>query len=441
MCKVSVLIPVYNVERYLRQCLDSVIAQTLQDIEILCINDGSTDQSRDILYAYAGEDGRIRVIDKENTGYGHSMNTGLLQARGEYIGIVESDDFAAPEMFAELYGMAKASNADMVKSNFYSYTEDGGSRLTCSLNGCRMGVVAAASERRRLLGASPSIWSGIYRRAFLEQSRIRFLETPGASYQDTGFHLKCVLFAARIVLSERAFLHYRIDNGNSSVKNQGKIYCICEEYDEVWAMLQERQEGLWQEYAAGLSEAQYQGYLWNLHRIAMPAKYPFLKRFCQTVQDLEKKGLLQASAWWNERNQSGARMLCHEPKEWIRQRLLEEERIPLLMNGICSVLRAYRNIYVFGGGNIAIAVVDALHRCGIPLAGIIVSDRSDINPSLAQEDVQEADSLDEEVFSSCVLVAVRERDLLDVYDLLHGRGCQNLLMMTADVRAALEQAS
>ena len=112
MCRVSVLVPVYNVKKYLRQCLDSLAAQTLDGIEFICIDDGSTDGCSEILDAYAEKDERFRVIHKENSGYGASMNVGLRAARGEYIGIVESDDFADAEMFAALYDVAILQRQD-----------------------------------------------------------------------------------------------------------------------------------------------------------------------------------------------------------------------------------------------------------------------------------------------------------------------------------------
>ena len=116
--KVSVVIPIYNVEKYLRQCLDSVVNQTLKEIEIICVNDGSTDSSPAIINEYAAKDPRIVVIDKANSGYGHSMNCGFDLARGEYIGIVESDDYADPDMFEKLYECAAADGLDVVKSGF-----------------------------------------------------------------------------------------------------------------------------------------------------------------------------------------------------------------------------------------------------------------------------------------------------------------------------------
>ena len=117
----SVLVPVYNVARYLPDCLDSLVNQTLEDIEIICINDGSDDDSLEILYRYAEKDTRINVINKKNSGYGHTMNVGMKEARGEYIGILESDDFTDNAMFEQLYSAAIVCNADIIKTNYWEY--------------------------------------------------------------------------------------------------------------------------------------------------------------------------------------------------------------------------------------------------------------------------------------------------------------------------------
>lgn len=104
MIKVSIIIPVYNTEKYIRKCLESAINQTLTDIEIICINDGSTDNSLNILYEYAAKDSRIRVFTKANEGVAKARNLGLRHARGEYVGFIDSDDFVDEKYFEELYG-------------------------------------------------------------------------------------------------------------------------------------------------------------------------------------------------------------------------------------------------------------------------------------------------------------------------------------------------
>ena len=118
---VSLLVPIYNVERYLAECLDSALGQSLRDIEIICINDGSTDSSRKIIERYLQADPRVRVIDKPNSGYGASMNQGLDAARGEYVGILESDDFFESDALERLLDAARACDAQVAKADFWFY--------------------------------------------------------------------------------------------------------------------------------------------------------------------------------------------------------------------------------------------------------------------------------------------------------------------------------
>ena len=119
MCKISVITPVYNVERYLRECLDSLVRQSMQDVEFICVNDGSKDGSLAILNEYAAKDSRFKIISQKNQGYGKAMNVGIKAASGDYIAILESDDFIGGDMLRFLYDVAVRNNADIVKSNFY----------------------------------------------------------------------------------------------------------------------------------------------------------------------------------------------------------------------------------------------------------------------------------------------------------------------------------
>ena len=117
----------FNQEKYIVECLSSVLRQTLKDIEIIVVNDGSTDNSLALVKEFAQQDDRIVVIDKPNSGYGHSMNVGMDRASGEYIGIVETDDYVDEEMFAALYNAAKQNgDADVVKSDFYRFSSEQG---------------------------------------------------------------------------------------------------------------------------------------------------------------------------------------------------------------------------------------------------------------------------------------------------------------------------
>lgn len=292
---VSVLVPVFNVEKYLRQCLESLSCQTLDDIQIICIDDGSTDKSLEILREFEKKDSRFEVITKPNSGYGNSMNRGLAAAKGEYIGILESDDFGEKDMFEKLYSLAKSNDADVVKSNYYEHMGDRrieDDNLVLNLLGCRFGVVFEPAEDPAVLMSAPAIWSGLYKKNFLKENNISFLETPGASFQDTSFHFKAFATAKRCVLTEEGYLHYRIDNANSSVKSQAKVFCICDEYEEIRFFLEQRPD-IYEKTKYLLPKIQFGGYIWNLNRLVPKLQYDFYCEFIEEFQRYQKQGLLK----------------------------------------------------------------------------------------------------------------------------------------------------
>lgn len=267
MTKVSILVPICNVEKFLDKCLQSLINQSLDNMEIICINDGSKDNSSSIIKKYADQDRRIVVIEKVNTGYGDSMNKGLRVAKGEYIGIVESDDIAEVEMFEELYELAKKNKADLVKSNFNLYWEKPEKKVF--MNNLNITGIVYDSEiaKESVFWGLPAIWSAIYKKEWLEENNINFLPTPGASYQDTSFNFKVACSAKKIVLTNKAYLNYRQDNVNSSVKNASleKAYMLHKEWDEAERYMHEKDLYMYQIY---LNTIKLNGFMWNYTRIS-----------------------------------------------------------------------------------------------------------------------------------------------------------------------------
>lgn len=290
--KVSVLVPIYNVEEYLGECLDSLINQTLKEIEIICINDGSTDASLKIIKEYAKKDDRIVIIDKKNSGYGDSMNMGLAKATGEYVGIVESDDFIDCDAFEMMYETASRNKVEVLKSNYYNYfgeyDADLGSSALFRID--ETGRVINPRENRAIFLQQPSIWAAIYNREFIEKHNIKFLPSPGASYQDLGFNFKVWASATRAFFMERSFLHYRNDNSNSSVKSSGKIFAVKDEYEEIRKFLEANDcfEELKKEYYA----CKISSYTWNLDRLTYHAAKKFAPELRKTLKEGKKQGAI-----------------------------------------------------------------------------------------------------------------------------------------------------
>ena len=279
MPKVSVIVPVYNVENYLRECLDSLINQTLKDIEIICINDGSTDSSLEIIEEYAKRDTRIKVINKPNSGYGDSMNLGMEQATGEYIGILESDDFTEHRMFEELYNLAKSNDADIAISDFCLYwSKNNKTKKVNSTSKYPKEKVTNVKETPLLIRNKTTIWAAIYKRDFLLKNNIKFLPTSGASYQDTSFRIKTISLASRIICTGNAYTRYRQDNINSSMHSKEKAFAICGEYGELTAFMNKNTEI--KKYANSEKLInQWNGYMWNFKRVDEQYRDEFLQKF------------------------------------------------------------------------------------------------------------------------------------------------------------------
>lgn len=293
---VSVIVPIYNVEKYLRQCIDSIVNQTLKDLEIILINDGSKDSSLDIIKEYASADRRIIVIDKQNSGYGHSMNMGLSKASGKYVGIVESDDWIEPDMFETLYNLSEKDDLDISRSEFFFYsTVDGEKNDISKTPYVPHDKVISPCEERSVFMQQPSIWANLYLRSFLEENEIRFLETPGASYQDTSFSFKVYACASRFEMIGRAFYHYRIDGGSSSFQNTTKVYCVCDEYEEIWRYT--RKHGLYEQYRHLIPKMQFNGYKWNYERLAQPYCDEFFMRWHEEFVKLDEAGDLDSDSY------------------------------------------------------------------------------------------------------------------------------------------------
>lgn len=231
--KISVVVPIYKVEPYLRQCVDSLLNQTLRDIELILVDDGSPDKCGELVDEYAKRDARVVALHQPNRGYTAAVNRGVARARGEYIGIIESDDWVEPDMYESLYADAKKYDTDITKGDFYIYnsTLPAGQQDEVFTNSSGVDLRLAPEgafqivEWPKLLAFHPSIWSSIYRAEFMKA--IPIPESAGASYQDLPFIMKALCSAKRISVVKRCFVHWRNDpyQGHST-SSQGKKLLI-----------------------------------------------------------------------------------------------------------------------------------------------------------------------------------------------------------------------
>lgn len=384
MTDISVIVPIYNVELYLEECLDSLIAQTYQNMEFICINDGSTDNSLKILREYEKRDARIKVLDKPNEGYGKTMNRGLEMAASPWIGIVESDDFVKDNMFERLYETARESDADLIKCNFYKYRAKEGKNIDYSREYAEaiIGKEICPIDHPEIYDAHSSIWAGIYRKRFLDINNIRFHETPGASYQDISFHFKVLSSAHKVKIIEDALLYYRTDNLNSSVYNPAKIFCMSDEIHEIEVYVRnqskERQEKLW----PICMHKKFYDYRWNYLRLAPEFQYAFLKLMQEEFTADEKAGRFKNVRWRDESHRKELSDIITDSAAFFQQTRNEEyidERVQvagivnqkIYLKGIVQEIRESDYTAIYGAGIRGQWVAEKLLANGAPKSKLI----------------------------------------------------------------------
>lgn len=215
MIPISVIIPVYNIEKYLRRCLDSVINQTLQDLEIICVNDGSTDSSAEILEEYKRKDNRIIILNQENIGPGAARNAGLKIARGEYIGFIDADDWIDLNFFEKLYGVAKKYDADAACTEIIrTYASE---KKLKKIEIKKEEILHKCIEKYRKLGIPKNcyIWNKIYKKSKLDKHKLFFREDLHMC-EDVPFTIRFLYFSDKVVTVPKTKYHYWVNNNSIS---------------------------------------------------------------------------------------------------------------------------------------------------------------------------------------------------------------------------------
>lgn len=200
---ISVIVPVYNVTAYLRECLDSVLGQTFRDIQILCVNDGSTDDSRTILQEYAEKDGRIEIIDKANGGLASARNAALSRARGKYILFVDSDDRIEADLCQTVFDRAEETNADYVVF-FFQMFGTSFQRLDCDRY--RDDVMLSQADVLAALDHA-YVWRRFWRSDFIRHHGMTFPE--GLAFEDVLFCWMAAVRNGRVAVVPKILYHYR----------------------------------------------------------------------------------------------------------------------------------------------------------------------------------------------------------------------------------------
>lgn len=213
MIKVSIIVPVYNVEKYIHKCLDSLVNQTLKELEFIFVNDGSPDNSPKIIKEYQKKDKRIKLLNKENGGQASARNLGLEHAKGEYIAFLDSDDYVKENMYEILYNRAKKDNLDIVICNNCLVYKDSTVENDPGITNKKEKIISP----REYTTLSPSPWNKIIRHEYLNQEKFKFPE--GIIYEDLASIPLLGLSNPKIVYLNTC-LHYYVQSDSSTMRNK-----------------------------------------------------------------------------------------------------------------------------------------------------------------------------------------------------------------------------
>lgn len=294
MAKVSVIIPVYNAEQYLRQCLDSVVGQTLRDIEIICVDDGSRDNSVTILKEYAARDSRLRLVREKNRGAGAARNQGLREATGEYLSFLDADDFFELDMLEKAVARAEAYQAQIVVFNSDQYHMDKRQFVPVPWVMVKEDIPPYMPFTYRQLTGNIFLsfvgwaWDKLYRRDFVEAHQLRFQEQRTTN--DMLFVFSALVLAKRIAVLDDVLAHQRRGSGASlSVTREKSWHCF---YDALTALRDRlKAEHIYWELEQDFINYSLHFSLWHLNSLAEPS-HMLLKRMLRSswFEDLGVKG-------------------------------------------------------------------------------------------------------------------------------------------------------
>lgn len=255
--KVSVVVPVYNAAAYLKECLASLVNQTLKEIEIICVNDGSTDNSLAILNEYAAKDNRFKIIDQKNAGVGAARNTGIAHAVGDYLAFLDSDDFVEDNMLEYLYYTAKAEQSDVIVCAFYMYDNRTKEDIDIAYPHIPETLVSPCEPKE--LGENlftftgPNAWTKLWKTELIKKNNIEFGNCPYS--EDAFFSWTALANSQRISFTNIPFIHYRWFNKEQAsflIENQRKLMDVLKTLAFLFNNLFEK--GLYEIYKAAYTK-------------------------------------------------------------------------------------------------------------------------------------------------------------------------------------------
>ncbi|EAC1286489.1 glycosyltransferase family 2 protein [Campylobacter coli] len=400
--KVSVVVPSLNSIKYIHECIDSILNQTLKDIEIICVDAGSTDGTLEVLREYEKNDERLKVIVSDKKSYGYQMNLGIKEAKGEYLGIVESDDYIKENMYQSLYKIAKERKIEVLRADILEFETIGSEKrihyASFDNKPYMYGhIVNSKDDINVMLTIRNLNPPGIYLLQFIRDNNCYFNETLGASFQDTGFSFQIQALANRVFLLNEAYYFYRQDNPEASCKSRTKAFCICDEYDFIYNFVKSN-EKLDGSYMYVVAYLRFCGYEWMLNKIDEKLKYDFIQRFHRDFVVAKNNNEIDWTLF-SQWQKNILQQVIEKPLEFYKQKSckpigaceqvkkqlsysLGAELIKSVKNPLLLLFLPYRLFFIYTKYKINKIILDVLYEKKILTKHLLLEDYADYHEAV-----------------------------------------------------------
>lgn len=409
--KVSVIIPVYNVEAYIAECLESIISQTLQEIEIICINDSATDGSNIILESYAQKDHRIRVIQNTtNKGLSYSRNKGLSVAKGKYIYFIDSDDLLKKEALKELYLLSEREQVEGVFFGARLISSDGRVELLerekefqCEYNGIFKGqdlFKLFEEERRNYSSVCMQFW----KKSYIVENKFRFYE--GIIYEDVLFSFKALIHATKVACISVNYYTYRLRSCSicSSQVTNYNIESLIKIYWESIKFIDQKKI---------INDIHLEKSIHNY----LSKQIIISKNLSKKIKD---KNVKNYSSHINILESHFKKIILGEELEFSTAIQLEKSK----------VVKYNENIVIYGAGAVGGRVLSLLNHYDVGIIGFAVSRRNDVMPKyIMGNKVFEIEELRHLTKTSLIVVAVTRRYQQEILSYLNQLEFENIMII------------
>lgn len=381
MPKISVIVPIYNSVRFIRECVDSIVGQTCKDMEILLVDAGSTDGTVEILQEYCKKDPRIQLLHSDKKSMGYQYNLGIAQATGKYVGFVESDDYIAPTMYEKLLAAMENNEIDYVKADYDLFvSRDEQVFLRHNLLPIAMENMyqkrVTPKEFPELLLSDIYMWNGLYNIDFIRRNKILLNETPKAEYQDIGFVLQTFCMADNIMYIRDESYKYRKDNFGASNYDSKAIEYGAQELEYIQTKL--RAEHFNDKSLVGWLCWKFWGLFYSYYERAALSSTDFQEirayseRFCKAFLSLYRKIPYTYANLFNfeaafQPFLSGAVL----EKGYLKLIIGQRQR----MLNLWEYAKSYKKVVIFGAGKMGRCWCGILRNNGFP-GNIVFCDNS-----------------------------------------------------------------